>query len=88
MEYTDSFGTPIQEGDFVVFSYSHQNGNTSLTKAQVQSFTKGGNPRVAVFGWIWDREARTSHKGFKTKAVTGFCAKAFDNKGSEQSKDL
>lgn len=84
-KFYDSFGTPIIEGDFIVYTSSYNRGSTDLIKSQIVSFTKGGNPRVLVkqFDLKTYRESNREIVQYilAPKALTCKCAKAFDSVG-------
>lgn len=82
----DQFGTITNIGDYVVFTYSYQNGNTRLTKGKILSFTKAGNPRVGVKRYIWNSETQQGEYGLGVKVIVGSWARAYDSLGSEEEK--
>jgi len=66
MVNTDSFGTPLNVGDIIAYTDSWRRGSTRLSKSQITSFTKGGNPRVAAYAWLSEAGER---------AITGWYVK-------------
>lgn len=75
--HTDSFGTPIEVGDVVVFVTSRGNGSTNLYKSIIHSFTKSGNPRVYVKTYV--RGVGYVEDNSTVRALTGSYAKAVDS---------
>ena len=58
MKYVDSHGIPVEVGDTIIYYHSKTNGNTSLNKAIISSFTKSGRPRVWDVKSYWDTPDR------------------------------
>lgn len=80
--HTDSFGTLLFIGDYVVFASSYNKGSTALQKAQVVSFTKKGNPRIMKMCYDYQSYKNGGpHWVAKEFALTGSYAKAIDKIG-------